>query len=245
MRTTRIGPESLLRRCGFGAQCRACAVAWFAGFATALISGTGALHAAETTTATAIGASKVDGVNNPSNINDATTWAALERGGYIVVMRHASTVAGIGDPSGFTLDDCATQRNLSAEGRAQALRWRAAISKHRVPIGDVLSSAWCRCMDTADLIFSATAATDPPRVWAALNSFFESAPNEAKQTAIVKSKLARFIQWNKKEGRNAVLVTHQVNVTALTGVSPRSGEAVVIQLDARGKVMVVGRLWVE
>ncbi len=204
------------------------------------------LHAAETATADAISASNVDGVNNPSsNINDATTWAALERGGYIIVMRHASTVAGIGDPPGFTLGDCATQRNLSAEGRAQALRWRTAISEHRVPIGDVFSSDWCRCVDTATLAFSAASSTGPPKVWSALNSFFESAQNEAGQTASVKSKLANLIQMNKKAGKNAVFITHQVNVTALTGVSPRSGEAVVIQLDARGKVMVVGRLWVE
>ncbi len=248
MSTARIRPESLFRRCGFSDQFRACAIACLAGLATSLASNVSLLYAAESGTANVISAKNVNGINHADHVNDAKTWARLERGGYIIVIRHASTVAGIGDPPGFTLDDCATQRNLSAEGRAQAGRWRAAISAHRVPIGDVFSSAWCRCVDTAALAFgtpeTSTASSAPPKVWAALNSFFESAQNEATQTASVKSKLAGLIQTNKKAGKNAVLVTHQVNVAALTGVSPRSGEAVIIQVDARGNVMVVGRLWV-
>ncbi len=249
MHTARTRPGFLFRRCGFRDQFRACATACLAGLATSLVSNVSVLYAAETGTANVIRAKNVNGINNADHGNDAYMWARLERGGYVIVMRHASTVAGIGDPPGFTLDDCATQRNLSAEGRAQAGRWRAAIGAHRVPIGDVFSSAWCRCVDTATLAFgtpeTSKASSAPPKVWVALNSFFESAQNEAAQTASVKIKLASLIQTNKKAGKNAVLVTHQVNVAALTGVSPRSGEAVVIQIDARGNVMVVGRLWVE
>jgi phosphohistidine phosphatase SixA len=170
------------------------------------------------------------------------SWAMLARGGYAIVMRHAVTVSGVGDPPGFVLDDCTTQRNLSTEGRAQAERWRASIEQYKVPIGEVFSSAWCRCLDTAQLAFGNVALTTK---WSALNSFFESAQNQPAQTATVKKRLPALLEGNKKRGKNVVLVTHQVNITALTGVAPQSGEAVVIELDTQRKIRVVARLLVE
>jgi phosphohistidine phosphatase SixA len=169
------------------------------------------------------------------------SWQLLERGGYAILLRHANTVPGVGDPPGFVLNDCGSQRNLSAEGRAQALRWRAAIEENKVPVGDVFSSEWCRCLDTAQLAFGVVAT---PKKWGALNSFFESAQNQPAQTAAIKKRLPALLEGNKKRGNNVVLVTHQVNITALTGIAPQSGEAVVIQLDSQRKIKVVARLLV-
>jgi phosphohistidine phosphatase SixA len=171
------------------------------------------------------------------------SWKMLARGGYVVLLRHTSTVPGVGDPPGFSLDDCATQRNLSAEGRAQAMRWRAAIAENKVAIGDVFSSEWCRCVDTAQLAFGG--ATVQPKKWSALNSFFEAAQNQSAQTAAIKKRLPALLQAAKKSGNNAVLITHQVNISALTGVAPQSGEAVIIELDAQRNIVVAGRLIVE
>jgi phosphohistidine phosphatase SixA len=170
------------------------------------------------------------------------SWAMLARGGYAIVLRHAVTVPGVGDPPGFILDDCTTQRNLSTEGRAQAQRWRASIEQHKIPIGEVFSSEWCRCLDTAQLAFGNVA---PVTKWAALNSFFESAQNQPAQTASVKKRLPALLEGNKKRSKNVVLVTHQVNITALTGIAPQSGEAVVIEIDKQRKIRVVARLLVE
>lgn len=167
----------------------------------------------------------------------------LARGGYVVLLRHTTTVAGVGDPPGFSLNDCATQRNLSAEGRAQAMRWRAAIAENKVAIGDVFSSEWCRCVDTAQLAFNSSAVR--PQKWSALNSFFESAQNQSVQTAAVKKRLPDLLKAAKKSANNVVFVTHQVNISALTGVSPQSGEAVIIELDAQRNIVVAGRLMVE
>lgn len=171
------------------------------------------------------------------------SWKILARGGYAILLRHTVTVPGVGDPPGFVLNDCATQRNLSADGRAQAERWRAAIREHKIPIGEVFSSEWCRCIDTAKIAFGSGSA--PPKKWSALNSFFESAQNQSAQTATVKQRLPTLLQDAKKLGRNVVFVTHQVNITALTGVAPQSGEAVVIALDAQRNISVVGRVLVE
>jgi hypothetical protein len=88
---------------------------------------------------------------------DEALWQALQQGGHVLFVRHARTTPGAGDPPGFRLKDCATQRNLSEEGRTQARRMGETFRKRGVPIGEVLSSPWCRCVDV-----STSAASLPP-----------------------------------------------------------------------------------
>src|SRR3546814_19163678 len=88
-------------------------------------------------------------------------WAALKQGGHVAIMRHA-TAPGFGDPEGFRLNDCSTQRNLSDAGRAQARRIGDAIRAHGVTIGRVLSSRWCRCLETAALLGLGPVEAYPP-----------------------------------------------------------------------------------
>ncbi|MDB5886409.1 MAG: Phosphoglycerate mutase [Polaromonas sp.] len=146
----------------------------------------------------------------------------LRAGACVVVLRHAQTDPGIGDPPGFRLDRCSTQRNLSDEGRRQAQsigRWFA--SRSLAPQA-VQSSAWCRCRDTADLAFGRHA------VWPALNSFFGQRGAADPQTAQLRAALQRV-----PAGQFEVWVTHQVNVTELTGEGIAMGEGLI--LDATGK----------
>lgn len=143
--------------------------------------------------------------------------AALKSGGVAVVMRHA-TAPGTFDPPGFRLDDCATQRNLSEEGRAEARRIGEQFKRLGLEPGEVLTSQWCRCRETARLAFGD--ATD----WPALNSFIENRSTEALQVAEIRARILAL----KPGQRPLVLVTHQVVVTALSGVFPQSGEAVVL-----------------
>lgn len=165
----------------------------------------------------------------PAQGNDAA-WAALTRGGHVALMRHA-LAPGTGDPADFTLDDCATQRNLSAEGRAQARaigeRWR----ERGIEVSEVRSSRWCRCLDTAELLGLGEVTPTP-----ALDSFFRDRSRAARQTREVRA----LIEAWSGEG-TLVLVTHQVNITALTGVYPGSGEILV--LAPQGEALdLVGRL---
>jgi broad specificity phosphatase PhoE len=146
-------------------------------------------------------------------------------------MRHA-TAPGTGDPLGFRLEDCATQRNLSDEGRAQARRIGAAFRARGVPIEGVWSSQWCRCLETAELLDLAPVTPLP-----ALNSFFEDREQEADRTAALRA----FIAARQPHGA-LIMVTHQVNITALTGVFPASGEAVVAKPQQKGELSIVGRI---
>lgn len=168
--------------------------------------------------------------------SDEAVWNALKAGGHVVLIRHAITESGIGDPPGFTLGDCRTQRNLSAEGRTDARRIGEAFRKREIPVSDVLSSRWCRCLDTARLAFGkATPA-------AMLDSMFRDNDPERKEEKIraVKETVAR-----RTMPGNLVLVTHNQNIQALTGVSPSSGEMVVVLPEAGGEWKLVGRLRVQ
>lgn len=168
--------------------------------------------------------------------NDDALWREVEKGGYLLLMRHAQTVSGVGDPPGFTLDDCKTQRNLSDEGRAQARRTGEAFRARGIALETVRTSAWCRCVETAKLAFGKA------DVWPALNSFFQGPDTKAEQTAAVTAASVAV-----KPPGNWMLVTHQVNISALTGEWADSGQIVVVRPAAKpdGRLEVVGKLKVQ
>ncbi|MGJ7492503.1 histidine phosphatase family protein [Variovorax sp. ZT4R33] len=145
----------------------------------------------------------------------------LRRGRCALLLRHAGTTAGIGDPPGFTLERCNTQRNLSEEGRAQAQRIGAWFDAKRLKPAAVRTSAWCRCRDTAQLAFAQALH------WAPLDSTFENRSLTPAATQALRSALAAL-----PAGRFEVWVTHQVNITALTGEFVQMGEGLVV--DAAG-----------
>jgi broad specificity phosphatase PhoE len=158
------------------------------------------------------------------------TLDGLRAGGLIMLMRHAQTVPGTGDPPGFRLDDCSTQRNLSEDGRAQARRVGDRLRAEQIPVDRVLTSAWCRCRETAELLDLGPVERLPP-----LDSFFEDRSQRERHRA----GMLEFIAGWTGPG-NALLVTHQVNITAFAGGSVASGELVI--MTAGAQPATVGRL---
>lgn len=161
----------------------------------------------------------------------AQLWRALKTGAAIALMRHA-LAPGTGDPPNFVIDDCRTQRNLSNNGRKQATAIGNRFRSHGIRNAEVFTSEWCRCRETAKLLkFSKI------RPLKMLNSFFQHFERAEPQTEELKSWLISY-----RSNIPMVLVTHQVNITALTGVFPRSGEIVVVQRLADGRFAVLGSL---
>lgn len=164
--------------------------------------------------------------------NEAT-WQALEEGGLVILMRH-SLAPGIGDPPGFELSQCDTQRNLSTAGRAQAQDAGRAFRERDIPIAAVYSSSWCRALDTAALM---ALGEVEPAPW--LNSFFRGRGDQASITQTAQEQIA---EWQGPG--NLLLVTHQVNITALIGGGVGSGEMIVVR-PTDDSLRVVGRLRVS
>lgn len=157
-------------------------------------------------------------------------WSELAKSGTIVLFRHA-TAPGTGDPPGFVLGDCSTQRNLDDRGRAEARAIGEAFRRRGIAVGGVVSSQWCRSRETAELAFPGQVREEP-----IFNSFFA---NRASEPAATAEALRLLSGW---QGPGVlVAVTHQVNITALTGIVPRPGEGVIVRMQ-QGKLSVLGRL---
>lgn len=160
---------------------------------------------------------------------DEGLWERLKAGGHVILIRHAATEPGVGDPPGFRVEDCATQRNLSAAGREQAARLGATIRRHGIPIARVRSSRWCRCLETARIAFGSAES------WPALDNTYEAPQRRDPQMREVRAAVAA-----PPHGGNLVLVTHGVNIHALTGISPGTAELVIAKPGAT--LTVIGRI---
>lgn len=161
---------------------------------------------------------------------DEALWNALREGGHVLYIRHSLTTPGFGDPPGFELEDCSTQRNLSGEGRAQARRMGEALRKRGVPIGEVLSSPWCRCVETARLAFGRA------QTWTPLSNLHGRHENAEQQ---VRALRPRIVAHAGKD--NLVLVAHGSVAAALIGERPAMGEILVLKPQPPD-FSVVGRL---
>jgi phosphohistidine phosphatase SixA len=167
-------------------------------------------------------------------VADEAGWEAARQPGAVLLMRHA-LAPGTGDPADFELGDCSTQRNLSDQGREQARRIGEALRRNGIAIDPVLTSQWCRCRETAELL-DLGPVDDLP----ALNSFFQDRSTAPAQTEEALSYLRTL-----PDDRQPLLVTHQVNISALAGTSTRSGEVIVVDITPEGEVDILGRILVD
>ena len=145
-------------------------------------------------------------------------WVEAKEGDKIILIRHALAPGG-GDPPGFKIDDCKTQRNLDKVGIEQSKAIGKLFKKNKIPVDKVLSSQWCRCKDTAKYAFNNYFE------FPALNSTFQSsfAKNEPKQL----KQLQTFVNNWDGDGGNLVLITHYSIITAISNAVPSSGEIVI------------------
>lgn len=172
-------------------------------------------------------------VGRPAAPADGSPWDALRTPGAVVVLRHSYAPGGF-DPPGARLDDCATQRNLDDNGRAQARRIGAAFRERGITPGAVLSSPRCRCLDTARLAFGKVEAWEP------LQGALDDAARRKHQVAEIQQRVA-----THRAGPPLVLVTHGSVVTDLTGRNIRMGELVVLTPATAGGHAVAAQLYVD
>ena len=153
----------------------------------------------------------------------------LRSGSSIIIMRHADA-PGFSDPPGYRLNDCSTQRNLGNDGRKQAAEIGQWLAAQGIQEARVFSSPWCRCIDTATLLKKGRVTPE-----SSLGSFFEEMSRGDKQT----KGLEAFIQKQLSSGNKIplILVSHQVNIRAFTGVSVGSGQMLLVKVNKQGQAI--------
>ena len=151
----------------------------------------------------------------------------LQDGQHVLLMRHADA-PGYGDPAGYVISQCSTQRNLGDYGKKQAKAIGTWLSSQGIQKADVFSSPWCRCLDTANLLNKGPIKIEP-----SLGSFFDNMSLEKRQTkeleAFIKSELA------KPSKAPLILVTHHVNIQAYTGKVVGVGDMVLVRVNKNGE----------
>jgi len=164
----------------------------------------------------------------------ARAWEALRGDGYVALIRHASAPGPVGDPADYKLDDCSTQRNLSEQGRLEARALGERLQAQQVKIGKVVSSQWCRCRQTAELM-NIGPVEDAPTFNNAfvLNSIRDTLTADARATIGA---------W--RGPGTLVAVTHGQNIFLMLGFHPREGEVIVVAPDlaSEKKMRIVGRI---
>lgn len=158
-------------------------------------------------------------------------WNALKSGNHLVLLRHA-LAPGISDPKNFDVMDCSTQRNLNNEGRVQARAIGELFRVKGINALKLYSSHWCRCAETARLL-----ELGEVKYLVSLNSFFEHFHRKQQQTKAIQ----RWITTAPLTSPT-LLVTHQVNITALTGFLPSSGELIFVKRRSNGKFLIIGTI---
>ena len=136
--------------------------------------------------------------------------------GNVLFIRH-TLAPGFGDPQNFDLNNCSTQRNLDGEGREQAFRIGEKIKAARIKFSKIYSSQWCRCRETAENMHLGEITLEP-----GLNSFFQGIV--AKNKTLYR--LRKRLETVEAKQELVLMITHQVTITAVTGITVSSGGAV-------------------
>lgn len=159
----------------------------------------------------------------------------MQSGSAVLMIRHA-LAPGVGDPGDFNLDDCSTQRNLNQAGREQAKAIGHWLRSRGIGQVKLYSSQWCRCLETARLMQMGTVTPLP-----ALNSFFQR-PEDREPNL---SSLRKFIHEKTKPGELIIMITHQVTISAITGLWADSGHGKLLRPAKAGGIELVGELSFE
>ena len=151
----------------------------------------------------------------------------LRDGQHVLLMRHADA-PGYGDPAGYVLSQCSTQRNLGDAGKKQASAIGQWLKTQGIQQARLYSSPWCRCLDTANLLNLGQVTIAP-----ALGSFFDDMSQQNKHTrelaALIKKELAAHPK------APIILVTHHVNIEAFTGKVVAVGDMVLVKVNQQGE----------
>ena len=175
------------------------------------------------------------------SLSKADLVAALQRGGYVILMRHASSPGTTPDAAHANADNPQLERQLDEQGQASARAMGDAFRRLKIPIGKVLSSPTYRALETVKL-----AQLGPPTPFAELGQSERSmsADNTGTAAAWLKAKTAE----HPAAGTNTLTVTHYPNIAeSFPQESDRlaEGEALILRPGKGDRASLVGRVKID
>jgi phosphohistidine phosphatase SixA len=161
----------------------------------------------------------------------------MRKGGFVIYFRHGATDQAGSSDEAADLMKCETQRNLSAEGRAQATQIGKAFQALKIPVGTVTTSPFCRCKDTAKLAFGHFTVS---------NDLYFALGTDATETKRFAESLRRMLSTPPAKATNAVIISHTANLREAVGIWPKpEGVAYVFRPLPGGKFEAVAMVLPE
>jgi phosphohistidine phosphatase SixA len=157
----------------------------------------------------------------------------IKNGGYVIYLRHTKTNRSQKDQNHRDLSDCATQRNLSDEGRQQAKTIGQVFTTNSIPVDKVLSSPYCRAKETSDIAFGSHQVDD--------SLFYLSGALPEEKPGIIAG-VKKLLGTAPVAGKNTVLVSHTSNLKEGAGIWPKESGVAVIFKPAGGSFKAVGKI---
>jgi len=164
---------------------------------------------------------------------------AVQKGGYVIVMRHASSPREVPTKQAANPDNTTPERQLDAEGRTSATAFGKALLDLKIPVGTVLASPTYRALETARY---AQLPLPQPRHELGENGQNMSGGTDA-QAAWLQKQVTQF-----PSGTNTILITHLPNLTRAfpqLAMGMADGEALIFASDGKGGNTVLGRIKIE
>jgi phosphohistidine phosphatase SixA len=165
---------------------------------------------------------------------DEDVWALLKKPGHIILLRHSNAPGSMQESNDMDFKNCAIQRNLDDAGRAQAARIGDEFRKRKITKARLISSQYCRAVETAKLTRLGPVAQD--RV---LNQVFLADIPGMKEAGTKGRELMKI-----PARQLTILVTHVTNIQSMAGAKLDSGEMAVVHFDPSGEVIVDGKITV-
>lgn len=176
------------------------------------------------------------GTSKAQDLSTSELVEALRSGGHVVFIRHATTESDYADQVDAVMGDCSTQRVLSEDGWHEAKRIGEAFDRLGIPVGDVISSQYCRGWQTADLAFGRYEKT------ADLN-FAPAEDYSEEQLAEMRANMVPHLSEMPEDGLNTVLVGHDDPFDSATGIYPEPmGVTFVLEPHGDGGFEILGSI---
>ncbi len=177
--------------------------------------------------------------NEPASQEDQAIVDMLRGGGYNIYFRHAQTdwtqgdnIQGHGD---WTSCDPTQVRQLSGEGRRTAIAIGEAMRALKIPVGRVLSSPYCRAVETASLMEVGPVTTTDDVMNLRVAGYFGG-------TEAIVARARTLLSMPPQSSTNTIVVAHGNVAREATPVYPGEAEGIVILPGGNGEFSVVGRL---
>ena len=163
---------------------------------------------------------------------------ALQHGGYVIVMRHASSPREAPDQASADPENTKLERQLDKNGRESSTAFGKALRDLKIPIGEVLVSPTYRALETARY-----AELPNPRPTPELGDNAQSMQNTTQSQADwLRKRVAQF-----PSGTNTILITHQPNIASAfpDDANLTDGEALIFGPGANGGATVIARVKID